>query len=169
MKGCGIFLRIEKIHEFISVAFIGTQAQWEAFVPRNKSSFRGRLQILQVRADVVYKWLKALKVLNPYYRDVEIDESLETFQALEELPLNLMRKATIVTDTKEIIVDKIIGKEVSDRDETSTSSCHAATKDAEFSLPTSFVTRANRPNADGTSASTSTFKGIFFFFVIEIG
>ena len=107
-KNCVIFPRVDHVQEFISVAFIGTRAQWEAFVPRHKKYFARGLENLQVRVDVVYLWLKSLKVLNPYYRDLKIDESPERMKALEDLPSQLMSNATVVSDEKEIFIDKIM-------------------------------------------------------------
>lgn len=52
-----------------------------------------------------YYWLKALKVLNPFYRDIKIDESPEKIKALEELLSKLIFNATIVMDAKEIFND----------------------------------------------------------------
>lgn len=52
-----------------------------------------------------YYWLKALKVLNPFYRDIKIDESPEKIKALEELLSELIFNATIVMDAKEIFND----------------------------------------------------------------
>jgi hypothetical protein len=52
-----------------------------------------------------YQWLKALKVLNPFYRDIKIDESPEKIKALRELPSELISNATIVMDAKEIFID----------------------------------------------------------------
>lgn len=119
-KNSVIFPRLDHVQEFISVAFIGTRAQWEAFVPLHKKFFAWGLENLQVRVDVVYLWFKALKVLHPYYRDLKIDESPERMKALEELPSQLMSNATIVSDEKEIFIDKIIQKEGSDQEINST-------------------------------------------------
>lgn len=52
-----------------------------------------------------YQWLKALKVMNPFYRDIKIDESPEKIKALQELPSELISNATIVMDAKEIFID----------------------------------------------------------------
>jgi hypothetical protein len=43
--------------------------------------------------------------MNPFYRDIKIDESPEKIKALRELPSELISNATIVMDAKEIFID----------------------------------------------------------------
>jgi hypothetical protein len=163
-KNSVIFPRIDHVHEFISVAFIGTRAQWEAFVRRHKKFFARGLENLQVRVDVVYFWLKALKVLNPYYRDLKIDESPERMKALEELPSQLMSNATIFSDEKEIFIAKIIQKAGSNQEIHSKTDWCCNSEETESAMSSSSVTRATRPNSEGSGASTSTFHGNFVCF-----
>ncbi|EFX67267.1 hypothetical protein DAPPUDRAFT_331243 [Daphnia pulex] len=119
-------------------AFIGTHAQWEALVPRHIS--RNILDVVWKTFKCVsrfYQWLKALKVLNPFYHDIKIDESPEKNQSI--------RGITIRRSDQEII--------------SSTNWC-SNTQETESAMSTSFVTRAKRPNSEGSGASTSTFHGL---------
>jgi hypothetical protein len=156
-----IFPRTEKIHEYISIAFVGSRVQWEALVPDLRKGCKTHFQNLQVRVPIVYQWLKVLKAVNPHYRDIQIDHSPQMIETLEGLTDALVDRATIVTDAKEILIDNIIRKENihddSEQQRIEKSSC--PDEESERVLPSSFVTRATRPNADGSNATVSLFKG----------
>ena len=105
-----VFPRVEKIHEYISIAFFGSRVQWEALVPDFRKGCTAPFRNLQVRVPVVYQWLKVLKSVNPHYRDIQIDQTPQMIETLEGLTHALVDRGTIVADEKEILIDTIIWK-----------------------------------------------------------
>ena len=83
----GTYPRLDKLHENISVTFVGSQLQWSAFVP-NRRAFQRHVE---VRVDVVYRWLRMLKGVNPKYKDIVIDDSPEMLSSLQHIPIDLMK------------------------------------------------------------------------------
>lgn len=55
-----------------------------------------RLQELLVRVEVVFQYLHILKHINPLYRDIEIDESLEMLAILESPEILNIKNVTII-------------------------------------------------------------------------
>lgn len=86
--------RLKSVHDNISVSFIGLRRQWDAMVAA------GNVQIpeLSLRPEVVFRCLKALKNLNPLYREIQIDDSEEMTNCIERLPEHLFAHATVIED-----------------------------------------------------------------------
>ena len=85
----------------IEIIFIGSRRSWNRRFQKEAKS----LAEMRVRVDVIYKWLYALKYLNPLYSHVTIDDSASTKKVLEGIPDQLLAKATITNDpaTEELL------------------------------------------------------------------
>jgi len=86
------FPRIHNVKEYLSVCFVGSELQWVAFRP----SFKTRVPNLVVRPQVVYKWLQALKHVNPLYKDIVILEDDITIDALNNITDEITNNVTAV-------------------------------------------------------------------------
>ena len=67
-----------------------------------------------VRTRVVYEWLRALKALNPAYANVEIDDSMETHQALADLPRAIINGASLIVSAVAESLDRRGAEEADD-------------------------------------------------------
>ena len=103
----GVYPRIEGLRESISVLFVGAKAQWKSLVPDKSGHRLGHVQELQVRSDVVMRWLRALKALNPYYKNITIDDSPETCAALDHVSDEIIRQADTDYSETAIAMDRI--------------------------------------------------------------
>lgn len=155
----GIYPRIDKLHENISFAFVGSQLEWAALVP-NRNAIQRRH--VEVRVDVVYRWLTMLKVVNPKYKDIFIDDSFKMIQALKQIPDELMKTATIIDNATEIEIDRLIAEEsVTTQATKDTNEDNSLFQNVENSsrLPTTYLTRSSRPNINTMSTATALFQG----------
>ncbi|KAK4027482.1 hypothetical protein OUZ56_016529 [Daphnia magna] len=101
--GEGTYPRADFLPAFISIAFIGAKAQWDALVP---DRFR-HIHEMHVRTDVVFSWLRALKHLNHFYTNITIDDTPEMEVILEHIADDLIQHARIVSDDVGIAVERL--------------------------------------------------------------
>ncbi|KZR99781.1 Uncharacterized protein APZ42_004224, partial [Daphnia magna] len=101
--GEGTYPRADGLPAFISIAFIGAKAQWDALVP---DRFR-HIHEMHVRTDVVFSWLRALKHLNHFYTNITIDDTPEMEVILEHIADDLIQHARIVSDDVGIAVERL--------------------------------------------------------------
>ncbi|KAI9551001.1 hypothetical protein GHT06_005557 [Daphnia sinensis] len=101
--GEGTYPRADGLPAFISIAFIGAKAQWDALLPNR---FR-HIHEMDVRKDVVFSWLRALKHLNHFYANITIDDTPEMEASLEHIVDDLIKHARVVSDDVGIAVDRL--------------------------------------------------------------
>ena len=87
--------RVDGVTKFLSVCFVGSRLEWEAFVP----SFRTAVQQLIVRPNVVYSWLYYLKQINPFYKDIEIVDNEALREALASITTQLINNTVVMDST----------------------------------------------------------------------
>jgi hypothetical protein len=97
LRGNGIYPRIDDIQKYIAVAFVGSRQQWDALVPTRLPN----VSELQVDADKVFLWLRALKALNSRYRDIVIDDSASMRGALNAVTANILNEVSIIDEVME--------------------------------------------------------------------
>ena len=95
---------IHAVNRNVKVIFIGSEKQLKDFVPKHDQ----HIQELIVRKDVVYEWLRALKALNPEYRDIIINESDEIRNELDLISSRLLNDTIIISSEQEINMEKLI-------------------------------------------------------------
>lgn len=95
--------RVEGMEKMISVVFIGSKLVWDSLVP---TVLRLNPQ-LNVRPQVVFKWLIALKHLHTGYRDIQIDNFEQMRATLEEMGEKIIAAATIIEEEMEVRMDKM--------------------------------------------------------------
>ena len=96
--------RVTGITNFLSISFLGSQQNWEAFQP----SIGRSVPQLQVRPHVVYQWLNVLKAINPLYKDIEIIDNEERTMALRNIPFDLIENATIMENSVHQQMEEVI-------------------------------------------------------------
>lgn len=84
--------RVEDIDKYIYMTFVGSEQNWEAFQP----SVHNRVPDLQVCPSVIYGWLRALKAVNPLYKDIEIIDTEEHVLALQSISDCLVKQTTLL-------------------------------------------------------------------------
>ena len=100
----GIYPRIDDISKYIAVAFVGSRQQWDALIPTRLPN----VSELQVDADKVFLWLRALKALNPRYRDIVIDNSNAMRETLNNITSNILQEVTIIDECMEENIEKVV-------------------------------------------------------------
>ena len=149
----GTYPRLECVERFISIAFIGSHLQWEALVAdKNHQAFKS----VQVRADVIYLWLTTLKVVNPRYKDIIIDDSSKMTARIQNVSLNLIQNATILSEEDEINIDRVVTKECEEKDYLNYG------ESLDESLPMSLLTKSGHSNVTTQSATEIAIKGMKF-------
>lgn len=72
---------------------------------------------IQVRYSVIFMWVNALKQFNPWYKDINIDETMEMKNNLERIPAKeLIYRATIVDQDSDIHIDHLVCQPLSNQD-----------------------------------------------------
>jgi len=100
----GIYPRINDISKYIAVAFVGSRQQWDALIPTRLPN----ISELQVDADKVFLWLRALKALNPRYKNIVIDNSNAMRETLNNITSNILREVSIIDDSMEENIEKVV-------------------------------------------------------------
>ena len=67
--------------------FVGSHLQWAALVA---DKLHKVWHPIQVRSEVIYMWMGALKQFNSRYRDVDIDDTQEMKSNLSQIPEELL-------------------------------------------------------------------------------
>ena len=70
------------------------------------------IESLLARPEVIYAWLRALKVLNPVYKHVVIDESPAMTEKIRRLPGELLAAAEVISDPGIVAIDRAAGSDV---------------------------------------------------------
>ena len=104
LRDDGTYPRIDDIQKFIAVAFVGSRQQWDALVPTQLPN----ISELQVNADKVFLWLRALKALNPRYRDIIIDDSESMRETLNSVTDNILSEVSIIDEAMEDNIEKVV-------------------------------------------------------------
>ena len=102
-----VFPNLNAVYTNVLVCFVGARPAYDALVPDRP----GRITELQVRKEVVYKWLKALKALHPLYEDIVIDESETMGQSLDDITPTLWRNSEELTDQAVLNIEQFIEAE----------------------------------------------------------
>ena len=112
------FPRVHNVHDFLSVSFLGSRAQWDSLVPTDKSKPQlPNIHELHVRPTVVLEWLEALTYLNCFYENIEIDKSTEMVEEMKEIAQKLIDNVDIISDKVDIAVDLLASNQLpSDED-----------------------------------------------------
>ena len=101
----GVYPNVNNAYDYIGVTFVGLKSQWDAFIATRRPT---DINELRVRPNVVFAWLRALKVLNPLYRDIIIDDSQEMTDQLNMIADDLIENATIVDSQRNIMIDRLV-------------------------------------------------------------
>lgn len=151
-----VYPRVENLQEHIGVFFLGSRLQYAAFVP-----FR-EVQELQVRVEVVYRYLHLLKCINPLYSEILIDESPAMKSALEEitsvlLDVDAVGSTVIMQDKMDLENEKVANpqdcnaeKELEEADPIFTANLH---------LQFSFVSRSSPTDRDPEQSARFALQG----------
>lgn len=151
--------RTENLSEFISVVFVGSRVQYKALVPSRFPDVRE----LRVRVEVVYRWLHALKQLNPLYRNVEIVETEAMSIVLEKITEELIENATLVENEADIMIDQLVTPEGST--DVPAEEVDQITEDsADQPLPASLLTRSIPLTHDKNKSVRTTFRTLLTTF-----
>jgi len=97
------------VTNMMSIMFIGSAEQWHATAGKSEDSQRASFilthkSIFQVRSDVVFSWLYALKsVGNPFYADIKfLENTLNICSRLENIPHILINITHVASEEKTI-------------------------------------------------------------------
>ena len=139
--------RMDDLHQFLSVVFVGARQQWDAFVPTRYS----RIPEIQVNPQKVYRYLRMLKALHPAYRHIIIDDSEEMTQKMNNIPSQLLKNTEIIDSDMEKKMEQLLQpKKVIKTDEND---------DAFFpDLPTVFLTHSAPLPTNLNAPATSVLK-----------
>ena len=145
------------MYECLSVAFVGSQLQWAALVADKQHRI---FHPIDVRCDVIYMWMDALIALHSRYRDVVIDKSPEMRASLEEIPEELIKRATIIGHESEIQIDRLVLRQAAEKNTMNNGATDNLIDEDVTSYPMSLLTRAGPANVTNTTASKSVFQGL---------
>ena len=98
---------MDDILDVLTVTFIGTDKQYDHYM---KHAF-GCAE-LKVRGPVVISWLKMLKVINPLYAGVLIDDSPASLTKLLQLADQIVENVKRLTDNQSINVERTLGSDI---------------------------------------------------------
>ena len=98
---------LDNILDIVNVTFIGTDKQYDRYM---KHAFC--CPELKIRGPVVISWLKMLKVTNPLYAGVFIDERPESFTKLLQLADKILENVKRLTDNPSINVERTLGSDI---------------------------------------------------------
>lgn len=138
-----IYPRVDDLHLFLSVVFVGARQQWDAFVPTPYS----KIPEIQVNPQKINRYLRVLKALHPAYKNIVIDDSKEISSKLIDIPSELLQRAEIIHGEMENRMDKMVLDDCDNQTD-------PTNEDVNFpNLPTVFMTH-NAPlptDVDGPS------------------
>ena len=97
------------ITEVLQVAFLGTKEEFES---RRKDVIMSCGQ-LQVRSTNIYNWLRMLKRCNPKYWNIEINESDQCIDLMNNITKNLVDKIQIIDNKTLLTIDKVMSNDIS--------------------------------------------------------
>nr|CAH0102913.1 unnamed protein product [Daphnia galeata] len=175
----GCFPNASNAKNYISITFVGLKPQWDAFFATRRSD-KSLIPELKVRFDVVYAWLRALKQLNPLYRDIQIDDTSAMTDFLDRIEDDLIREVTIIDSQLDMLIDQLVTpsaatdvtenlSDFSINNEINNSEAVSESENLErIPLPASFVNRPpSIPIGHGNSA-TVAFRGLIASLTGEI-
>ena len=157
---------INDFYDALNIVFVGSHSQWAALVADKLHKI---WHPIQVRSEVIYMWMGALKQFNSRYRDIVIDESPEMKTALTQIPDELISRATIAEHDTEIRIDRLVSQQSSAVNSTNDKAPETENEDMSEKpdfYPMSFLTRTTPFNCTGMSSCESSLKGITYLFVI---
>lgn len=145
--------RLENMKEHLGVFFLGSRLQYEAMIP-----FHG-IQELQVRVDVVYRYLHLFSKVNPLYQDVLIDESDGMKTALEKITTDVLNDTVIMDNEMDLVNDIVASSQVTE----DSLGEDLADKQGNIPLPSSFVSRVTPADRDPNRSTKAALQGIMPF------
>jgi hypothetical protein len=154
------FPYINDFYDALSIVFVGSHLQWAALVADKHHKI---WHPIQVRREVIFLWLGALKHFNSRYKDIVIDDSQEMKMALTKIPDELISRASIAEHDTEIKIDQIVSQQSSDVDAANDQDTETTIEDSSGKpnlYPMSFLTRTSPTNSNELSSSEAALKGI---------
>ena len=112
LAATNVLPNIDGVTETMSVMFVGSAEQWRSASGTANDKQRANFvlahrSIFQVRPDILFSWLRLLKLVNPFYSDVEIlNCTNETCSNLENLPNILIDKTHVASEEKTIQMEQ---------------------------------------------------------------
>ena len=110
---------VDSVTDMMSVMFVGSAEQWRSAAGKSGEQQRANFilahnSIFQVRSDVVFSWLFALKsVGNPFYSDVNIMERTpQVCSNMEKIPDKLINEAHVASDEITIVTEQFTVSDV---------------------------------------------------------
>ena len=80
----------------LMIQFYGTKEQWQQ--KYRKMGKQQLLNFIKIRPDVVFRWLRALKALNPLYADIVIDDTPQVRADLQQIETSVLESIQFVSD-----------------------------------------------------------------------
>lgn len=148
--------RLENMKEHLGVFFLGSRLQYEAMIP-----FHG-IQELQVRVEVVYRYLHLFSSVNPLYQDVVIDESDGMKTALESITSELLKETVIMDNEMDLVNDIVASSQVAEESQVE----DLPDEQGNITLPSSFLSRVIPADRDPNRSTRAALEGIMFFKMI---
>jgi hypothetical protein len=99
-----VFPNISDISRYFGIVFVGGRPQWDALI----ASHYSQMPEIQVNASRLYRWLAALKVLNPNYRNIVIDDTDEMTRKINEIPNLLLQAVDIIDGQMESKIETLL-------------------------------------------------------------
>ena len=87
--------------QYIKVYFVGPKGKQE------------HIKELVVRPDVVFEWLKMLRVCNPHYASIPIlDDNAELRKQMEDLNSNIMNASDVIDDEVSVRLNNVVSDDI---------------------------------------------------------
>ena len=138
--GGEVFPRINDIHRYFGIVFVGGRPQWDGLT----ANYYSQMPAIQVNATKLYRYLRALKALHPAYKDIIIDDSDEMTSSINAIPSLLISQVDIIDGTMESKMEAIIEQD------------HQSTEiDDELPpMQSAFITRSQPISTDADQSGT---------------
>ena len=147
----------------ISVTFIGKKSVWKKMTSTDgdrKRFIESNAEYLNIRPDVVFRWLKLKKMIDPTC-EYDIDESEETIAALQKMPELILLSAEIIDSIEGLRAEKATSDNIAAPKATSTvqpETNQASTNDShEAILESIFI----QPNVQPAAIADITLMQVF--------
>ena len=108
-----VFPNVNDISRYFGIVFVGGRPQWDALI----ASHYSQMPEIQVNATRMYQWLRALKILNPNYKNIVIDDSDEMTSKINAIPSLLLKQVDIVDGKMESQIENILEQQNLSSDE----------------------------------------------------
>lgn len=104
-----VFPRVHDISRYIGIVFVGglNGNQWDGIIINHYK----QMPEIHVCADKIYRYLRALKALNPAYKNIVIDDSSEMTDTINSIQNLLLTQVKIINGKIENKMESLLAQE----------------------------------------------------------